>query len=127
MIKSKSKSFIKILRSKRGESIMELLVAMMVFTISLTALTLIIRFSLNFTMIQIQESLEAQRTVNIMTAGFDGANQIGAEGFTFGIEIFDSTGITLKIQASHPVKRAESILHEDRVGETGIIAFYPNP
>ena len=109
---------------------MELLVAMMVFTISLTALTLIIRFSLNFTMVQIRESLESQNTVNIMTAGFEGSPSvpIGDTGFEFGIKVLEADGSTpSSIQSVHDIRLEERILNEGRIGETAIIAFYPVP
>jgi len=127
MMNHKLRKTIKSLLTKRGESIMEILVAMLVFTISLTALTLIIRFSLNFTMRQILETRQSQDTSNVLTVGFDTGVQIGVPGSTFEIVAVDEDGIPTGIVAEHDIRIAESVLNAGMIGETTIVVFIPDP
>jgi len=117
-----SKTFLnKILRSKRGESIMEVLVAMMVFTISLTALTLIIRFSLNMTMRQILDAASLQNRVNnsIVDVYLNDADTPAPNGVPSTL-IFTQTNA----DGEAPVTSTHPVMFTDF---RDITAFYPNP
>jgi len=114
----------KILRCKRGESIMELLVAMLVFTISLTAITLIIRFSLNFTMRQILEARQAQGLVNNRLVDIY-VDEDDADSFTEPLLRFvevDAAGVP--VTTINPIIATHQVVFTN---DRDIVAFHPAP
>ncbi|MCL2627165.1 MAG: hypothetical protein FWD44_00515 [Oscillospiraceae bacterium] len=117
---------IKCIKSIKGESIMEVLVAMLVFTISLTAITLIIKISTNLTATQLIQAREAQGLVNnIMADVYEDAagNEIGVVfPLMFRqIEIDDDGNV--EYVTDNPIVAGHDVRF---LNENGIAAFMPN-
>lgn len=103
---------------------MELLVAMLVFTISLTAITLIIRFSLNFTMRQILEARQAQGLVNNRLVDIY-VDEDDADSFTEPLLRFvevDAAGVP--VTTINPIIATHQVVFTN---DRDIVAFHPAP
>jgi len=115
---------------------MELLVAMLIFTISLTAIMLVIRISINYTSTQILLAREAQATVNdfiidVYARDADGAPENpGIQVLTF-IEVND-LGQSLVGIVADPILAAHNVIFGEqnsiRLGnDVDIVSFHPVP
>jgi len=100
-----------ILRSKRGETLMESIVSLLILTILLTAVGMMIQTALNMTLISTQNAREMQHDIANPTI-----RALYATGSTDDTEIiFSSPEIGAGFTASHEVV----------IFDGGIIAFSP--
>jgi hypothetical protein len=97
-----------ILRSDRGESIMEAVASMLILAILLATITSMIQTSLKWTGIYLQESRAMQDIINPVRLGVYGV-------YSETVEISFKADVT-KVEASHNV---------DFYDNNGIIAFSP--
>jgi len=89
------KKVLAILNSKNGESLMESLVSILVFTILVAAVTMMILLSLRITRSSTEAANESQEEVNSLISGTDGAgDSITSESGSVGLTI---DGITIEI------------------------------
>jgi len=107
------KMMVKIFRSKRGESIMEALVSLLILGILMTTITSVIRFSMVMTGTSIRNAVESQDVINDLML-----ERLAEYDTSTGMIIFTTVdNDSFDIDASHSV----TLYSEDN-----IIAFYPD-
>ena len=109
----------KILRSKRGETLMEGIVSVLILGMLMAAVVSIIQFSLRTTGDAILESTEAQRAVNrVINDYFEDEYEVAE--LTFGLE-FNFYDGAMERTISFDVTQDVHV----NTGKDNIMAFYP--